>query len=146
MENEKKIKMLQMFYAGVLADSVLRFGKEGVLEKVTLEKKQEQLLTGKVRANQLGIEKPEQVFEYLADLFGCANWKVDQTEEGFEAKATNCMLCALSKKLGADCPCNIYCLDAMEGMVKGLDANSDYNVVSTLWKDHECKVAVKSGK
>jgi hypothetical protein len=146
MENERKIKMLQVFYAGVLADSVLRYGEEGILEKVTLEKKQEQLLTGKARANQLGIEKPEQVFEFLADLFGCANWKVKQNEQGFEATATNCMLCALSKKLGAKCPCSIYCLDAMEGMVKGLDDGSDYNVVSTLWNDHECKVIVKTEK
>ena len=106
MEIDKKLKTLQMFYAGVLADSVLRFQKEGVLEKITAEKRQEQLAGGKARAAQLGIQKAEQVFATLQDIFGCANWKIEQNEEGFEATATNCMLCAFSKKLGTGSPCN----------------------------------------
>ena len=40
MELEQKIKMLQVIYAGALADSVLRMGKEGILEKVALEKRE----------------------------------------------------------------------------------------------------------
>ena len=146
MENEKKLKMLQMFYAGALADSVLRLGKEGVLEKVITEKKQEQMEGGKMRAAQLGIQSPKEVFEVLPEIFGCANWNVLQTAEGFEAKATSCMLCALSKKLGTESPCNIYCLDAMEGMVKGIDENAEYKVVSTLWKENECKILVQTDK
>ena len=39
---EQKFKMLQMIYAGALTDFVLRMGKEGILEKVTLEKREEQ--------------------------------------------------------------------------------------------------------
>ena len=42
MDHEKKIKMLQMIYAGALADSVLRLDREGILPKVTADKKQEQ--------------------------------------------------------------------------------------------------------
>lgn len=146
MDTEKKLKLLQMFYAGVLADSVLRLQKEGILEKVTSEKKREQLAGGKARAAQLGIQKTEQVFETLTEIFGCANWKTERTEEGFEAIATNCMLCAFSKKLGTECPCNIYCLDAMEGLVKGIDADAGYCVKSTLWNGNECKITVKSSK
>jgi hypothetical protein len=143
MESEKKLKLLRMFYAGVLADSVLRLGREGVLEKVTAEKKAEQMLTGKARAQQLGIQTPNQVFEVLPDIFGCADWTVENNEAGFTAKATNCMLCALAKKMGAPCPCNIYCLDAMEGMVKGLNPEAVYQVESTLWDGGQCRVTVK---
>jgi hypothetical protein len=98
METTKKLKLLQMMYAGALADSVLRMGREGILDKVTLEKKKEQLLTGKIRAGQLGIMSTKQVFEVLPDIFECAAWKLDMNDDGFTAEATNCMLCAIAKK------------------------------------------------
>jgi len=31
MDAEKKLKTLQMFYAAALADTVFRYGKEGIL-------------------------------------------------------------------------------------------------------------------
>ena len=62
MEAEKKVLILQMVYTAALADSVFRLGKEGVLGKVTAQKRQEQMLTGKVRAQQFGVTKPEDVF------------------------------------------------------------------------------------
>ena len=65
METEKKLKMLQIFYAGALADLVLRLGQGGLLKKVEEQKRNEQLLNGKVRAQQLGIQKPQDVFEIL---------------------------------------------------------------------------------
>ncbi len=146
METEKKLKLLQMFYAGALADSTLRLHKEGILEKVTAEKKTEQLANGKLRAAQLGIQRPVEVFEVLPEVFGCANWHTEGTAESFEATATGCMLCGLAKKLGAGCPCNIHCLDAMEGLVRGVDENAQYDVISTLWDQTKCKVVVRTGK
>lgn len=142
MEPEKKIKLLQMFYAGALADNVLRLEKEGILEKVAEQKRQEQLLGGKTRAAQLGMQQPRQVFEVLPELFGCADWAAEDTDDGFQAKATRCMLCALCKKMGTASPCHIYCLDAMEGMVKGLDEAASYDVVSTLWDQDQCQVII----
>lgn len=146
MDHEKKIKMLQMIYAGALADSVLRLDREGILSKVTADKKQEQLAGGKLRADQLGIQRPIQVFSILPEIFGCANWSTEENNEGFVATATNCMLCGLSKKLGTGSPCNIHCLDAMEGLIKGLDESAEYNVIATLWSQNECKVVVKTIK
>jgi hypothetical protein len=32
----------------------------------------------------------------------------------------------------------------MEGLIKGLDENAEYNVISTLWNQNECKVVVKT--
>ena len=68
MEMEKKIKILQGMYAGALADSLLRMGQAGILEKVTEDKKVEQMLNGKTRAAQMGISKPQSVFEVLSDI------------------------------------------------------------------------------
>jgi hypothetical protein len=43
MERDKHIQILQRVYEGVLADAILQLGKEGVLEKVTERKRDEQL-------------------------------------------------------------------------------------------------------
>ncbi|HAE42476.1 MAG TPA: hypothetical protein DCG34_06080 [Clostridiales bacterium] len=142
MEMEKKIKILQAMYAGALADSVLRMGREGILEKVTVEKKGEQMASGKIRAAQLVITKPQEVFEVLPEIFGCANWKTEDTEQGFKAEATGCMLCGLAKNMEAQSPCHIYCLDPMEAMVKGVDERADYKVQETLWDGEKCLVLV----
>lgn len=143
METEKKLKMLQVFYAGALADSVLRMGKEGVLKKVAEQKRVEQLASGKIRAQQLGIQKTREVFEILPEIFGCANWQIEENESGFMAETTHCMLCSMAKRLGADSPCHIYCLDPMEGMIKGLAESAEYDVQSTLWDCDKCRVLVK---
>lgn len=144
MEHEKKVKLLQMIYAGVLADSVLRYGKAGILESVTAQKRQEQMLTGKIRATQFGIQTADQVFTALSDLFACADWKITRTDNGFTATAQNCMLCGICKKLGTESPCRIYCLDAMEGMIKGIDPNAEFNVSETLYTGEKCMVEVKA--
>jgi len=143
MELEKKLKLLQIVYAGALADSVLRMGKEGIIEKVTAEKREEQMLSGKLRAAQFGIGKPEEVFTKLAEIFGCANWMVESDNEGCTAEATGCMLCTMAKKIGAQCPCNIHCLDPMEGMIKGINPDLTFEVLETLWSGQKCKVDVR---
>jgi len=144
MEPTEKVRMLQAVYAGALADSVLRMGNEGVLEKVTQQKRMEQLRGGKVRAAQFGIQSTEEVFTKLADLMGCANWTISKNENdnGFTAIASKCMLCAMAKKLGAQSPCSVYCLDPMEGMIKGLEENASFDVQCSLYEGDACRVAV----
>jgi len=144
METERKIKTLQMFYSAALADAVFRMGNEGILQKVTDQKKSEQMLSGKARAQQLGIAKAEQVFEVLPEIFECADWKITPDANGFAAEARSCMLCGMAKKMGAQSPCNLYCLDAMEGLVKGVEPDAHYQVESTLWNAEQCRVSVKT--
>ena len=144
MEDAKKLQMLRTFYAGVLADSVLRFDRKGILEDVTAEKRREQLASGKARAAQLGITDAQSVFDVLSGIFGCADWQTEATDSGFNATASRCMLCAFAKKMGTQSPCNIYCLDPMEGMVKGLEEGAAFQVDSTLWTGDACRVAVRT--
>ena len=144
MEDAGKLQMLRTFYAGALADSVLRFDKKGILDEVTAEKRREQLAGGKARAAQLGIADAQQVFEVLSGIFGCADWRTEATDSGFTATASRCMLCAFAKKLGTQSPCNIYCLDPMEGMVKGLEEGAQFQVESTLWAGGQCSVTVQT--
>jgi hypothetical protein len=78
----------------------------------------------------------------LSELFGCANWAIKNEEESLTAEATGCMLCNIAKKMGAPCPCNIHCLDPMEGMIKGFDPDLNYDVKETLWSGQKCSVNV----
>jgi hypothetical protein len=49
---------------------------------------------------------------------------------------------SIAKKMNAPAPCSLYCLDPMEGMVKGLDPQADFSVEETLWNGEKCRVRV----
>ena len=142
MDIDKHVQFLQMAYAGALADAVLQYGKEGILASITDRKRQENTSSGKIRAGQFGITKPEEVFLKLAELFGCASWNITSNSDGFVARTNNCRLCAIAKKIGAPSPCHLYCLDPIEGMVKALKSDADFAVEETLWEGSKCSILV----
>lgn len=144
MELSEKVRTLQVIYAGALADSVLRLENEGVLEKVTEQKRKEQLMSGKARALQMGISSAEEVFSKLSDIMGCADWTIesDGAGSGFTANASKCLLCGIAKKIGTQSPCRMYCLNPMEGMVKGIVENVSFDVQSTLYESTQCRVVI----
>lgn len=142
MNTQMRLKLLENAYIGILVDSVYNFSKLGVLDKLTEDKRKIQMLTGKKQAEQFGITKPEDVFIVLSKVFNCTSWEIEQRDEGFEAKATYCKLCAFAKKVGAGCPCNIYCLNPMEGMIKGINPQLNFETSETLWNGKKCVVKV----
>ena len=142
MQNEKDIKLLQLTYAAVLADATAQFAKENVLQKIIRRKKAEQMATGKMKAEQFGITSPAAVFTRLAEVFNCAAWEIRNSEKKFVAETTTCKLCAIAKKINAPAPCYLYCLDPMEGMVKGLNPHATFEVEETLWDGEKCRVRV----
>ena len=137
---ERKIKALQMAYAGALADSVLRYSQFNILDRVCKGKRDEQMKTGAVLAARFGIKEPKQAFGNLQDLFGCADWVFEDTETGFTAVCGNCMLCALCKKMGTESPCLIYCLSPIEASIKGIKPDAQFELIKTLWDDTQCEV------
>ena len=142
MDNDRHVQLLQKIYASVLADTVLQFDQEGVLENVIRRKRQEQLATGKLKAAQFGVSTPAEVFTRLSSIFRCAIWEITPQEAGFTAETSGCLLCALAKKMGASSPCRLYCLDPMEGMVKGLNPTAEFVAQETLWTGQKCRVDV----
>lgn len=144
MEQTQHIKMLQMAYAAVLADAVAQYDKEGVLERVTGRKRQSQMATGKIMAQQFGVSKPEEAFTKLVEVFGCANWQIAPNEDGFAAESASCLLCGIAKKMQGASPCNIYCLHPMEAMVKGVAPDVEFEVLETLWDGNKCRVCVRN--
>lgn len=142
MELEQKLKALQMYYAAALADSTLRYGNAGILDEVTKQKRNEQMANGTALAERFGVKEPKQAFEKTHDTYGCANWVCRNTDDGFIATASSCMLCAISKKTGQYSPCQIHCLSPIEAMIKGINPNAEYRIESTLWNSDKCVVAV----
>ncbi|MCX6000744.1 MAG: hypothetical protein NTU41_14495, partial [Chloroflexi bacterium] len=105
--------------------------------------RKEQMLTGKARADQFGVSRPEEVFRTLSEVFDCARWEIVNEAWGFSAEAKACKLCALARRMGASSPCHIYCLDPMEGMVKGLAPDLEFTVRETLWTGPKCWVEIR---
>lgn len=142
MDKDTMIQALQLTYAGVIADATCQLGREGVLDNVVARKRREQLEQGGQKAARFGITSPEQVFTALSSLFRCANWKIERRDAGFVAVTKSCLLCGLTKQLSGPSPCRLYCLDPMEGMVKGVAPQAEFDVQETLWDGSQCAVRV----
>jgi hypothetical protein len=61
MDLSRRVQVLEVAYAGIQADAVRCFDKEGILEKVTEQKKKEQMAMGKQQAERFGIQTAEEV-------------------------------------------------------------------------------------
>lgn len=146
MEIEKRLAMLQNTYAASVAETVNTYDKLKVLETIIQKRKERQAQTAPYLNQQLGIESIEDVFYKLSEIYGCANWVVEKTEDGYIATVTSCKLCALSRKMGGANPCYGWCLDPMIAMLSAkskIDAKS-ITVKSTLMTDDSCKVFINT--
>jgi formate-dependent phosphoribosylglycinamide formyltransferase (GAR transformylase) len=142
MELEKRMLMMENTYVQVLVDSIHHYEKHGILEKVTQDKKRINMTSGKALSEMMQIQAPDQVFKVLSEIFKCTTWDIEKKDNGFVASASYCKLCAQAKKMKTESPCHIYCLNPMEGMIKGIDATLYYDVKKTLWKDNKCEIHV----
>ena len=140
---EQKVKAIQLTYAAALADAVVRYGNEGILDKITDQKHAEQMKNGAMLAARLRVTEPKQVIEKTRDAFECADFVCTDTSEGFEAVATSCIICSLAKQMGDHNPCQIFCLSPIEAMIKGVLPEAELSVVSTLWEADKCLLTVK---
>jgi hypothetical protein len=142
METEKRLKMLQLFYAGVLADSVRRYSEAGILDEVEARKEQEQRMAAKNQLAQLQISTPAEIFELYSEVFGCISWNIEKAGENLTATGRSCLLCAIAKKMNLPQPCNIYCINPVRAQVEALDGRNSLRVVSTLWEGDRCEFQV----
>ena len=138
--------MLQNTYAASVVETVNTYEKLKALETIVEKRKERQVQTAPYLNQQLGIQSVEDVFYTLSEIYGCANWSVKKTENGYAATATSCKLCALSKKMGGANPCNGWCLNPMLAMITAtgkIDAGS-IAVESTLMAADCCKVVINN--
>jgi len=146
MDTEKRLKMLQLFYAGVLADSVRRYSEAGILEAVEEKKKQEQKMAARGQLAQLQITVPAEIFRLYSGVFGCISWEIEETQEKVTAIGHSCLLCAIAKKMDLPKPCNIYCINPVRAQVEALEGGYRLEVASTLWESNKCEFDVISNQ
>lgn len=145
METEKKLAFLQYTYAASVAETVDNYDKLKVLDEIVEKKKEMQAQSAKIVNHQLGIETVEDVFTKFKEIFGCANWSVEKTKDGYIATATKCKLCEMSKIIGESNPCNGWCLDPMFAMIVDISSIAEKNIIvgSTLLDGDCCMVHIK---
>lgn len=136
--------ILQNTYAASVAETVNTYEKLEALETIVERRKAGQAQTAPFLNQQLGIQSVEDVFYTLSEIYGCADWSVQKTEDGYVATATSCKLCALAKKMGGANPCDGWCLDPMIAMIAAackIDAER-ITVENTLITGDCCRVVV----
>ncbi len=143
MTTEERLKSLQRIYIAFYADTIKQYGDEGILEKVTAQKREQQLLNAKSMVAQFGAATVKDIFQNVREIFNCANWEVCETQNETVATATGCPLCVYAKKIGTQNPCDIFCLNPLEAMVKGLDEELSFKVSETLWDGKQCIISIK---
>lgn len=134
MDNGKKT--LQLFYAAALADAAYHYGKNGILDDVTAEKKELQERAASSQLMQLGIKTVPELYTVFSHLFGCVGWTVEETHGGWEASTASCLLCALAKKQGAPQPCKPFCINPFSAFAEALGHRLE--VAETLWEGNQC--------
>lgn len=144
MEIEKRLAFLQNTYAVSIAETVNTYEKLKVLNAVVEKRKERQTQAALYLIQQLGINSVEDIFHTLSEIYGCANWAVMKTEDGYVAAATSCKLCALSKKMGGANPCDGWCLDPMAAMITAVGGIDAGNIIieSTLMNGKCCKILI----
>lgn len=146
MEIEKRLTMLQNTYAASVAETVNTYDRLKALDTIVERRKERQIQTAPYLNQQLGIESIEDIFYKLSEVYGCANWSVEKTEDGYIATATSCKLCALSKKMSGANPCNGWCLDPMIAMLSAVSKIDAKHIAieSTLMNGDCCKVLINT--
>lgn len=136
MENNR---LLKLFYASALADAAYHYGKHGIMDAVTEEKKARQAAAAEMQLKQLGIDTLETLYEKFSNVFGCASWSYNEFEDGksSEATTTGCMLCTIAKKQGAAKPCDAFCINPFTAFAEKVGYKLE--VKSTLWEGAECR-------
>lgn len=137
-------KILQLFYAGVLADSVSHYEKAGILEKVTEIKKIQQGMAAHGQLKHLEINSVEDLFEKFSKIFGCVDWTVTPNDKGLKATGYSCLLCSISKRIGSAQPCQIYCINPLRSLVEAIESSTILEVNETLWDGTQCEFIVKN--
>jgi len=143
METEKKLKLLQLFYAGVLADSTGNYEKFGILPQVVEKKVAEQRIMAKGQLVQLGVHSAKELFEKFSEVFGCIKWNVEEYHDKLLASGDRCLLCAIAKKMDVTQPCYLYCINPFAALCEGLEPGWKLNVPETLWDGNKCLFELK---
>ncbi len=142
MGKDDRLQLLQTSFIAVVTDSLSQYGNEGIIESVTERKKETQFKNGKKNADFYGLSCTEDIFTKFCEIFDNTTWNIEKTPNGFTAETSACKLYSMARQFDTPSPCRIYCMNALEGMAKGLEPESEFNLVETLWDGKRCRVEI----
>lgn len=100
----KEFRLLQLFYAGILAESANYYDKAGILEKISGTRFNRQRIAAPRQLRQPGIRTFRELFSRFSNIFGYIEWKLTEEPEGFIVKGDRCLICSISKIIGNNQP------------------------------------------
>jgi len=142
MDINKKLFIMRNLFAGLQAETIARYAKGGILNEIEKERMELSLASGEKNAKILEVTEPVEAITIPASIVDCASWEVTRNKDGLIAVCEGCKLAAMCKKIGTPSPCRMYCLNAIEGMIKVLKPEAVFIVKSTLWSEENCTVEV----
>lgn len=142
MKYNQYLAIMRNLYTGLQAEALLRYSKAGILEDIENEKRVLSIKNGSQNAAMLGISNIKDAFLIPSAIVECATWEITEGNDTLFAVCRGCKIAALCKKMEAPSPCNLYCLNPIEGMIKALNDKIDFKVESTLWDSDNCVVKV----
>jgi hypothetical protein len=142
--DQRTLKTLQLFYAGLMVDAAANFEHFGVAGQVADKKAREQAVAAPAQLAQLGIAAPADLFRRFGSIFGCAQWELKEGADGcVTAETKSCLACAIAKKRGAGRPCELYCINPFRGLAGALQPWRKLEVDETLWEGKRCRFRVE---
>ena len=142
MTNEQKLSAVRRLFTTLQAETISRYSKAGIFADIERERIELSLALGENNAKMLGVTKPEEAFTIPSAIVDCALWDISSNGNCLKAISSGCKLAAMCKKLEAPSPCRMYCLSAIEGMIKALKPAALFTVKSTLWSGTNCTIVV----
>lgn len=143
MSAEKNLFLIRNLYTNLQAEVLGRYEKAGILKEIEMEKRVQSHTYGKMFCDMLGVSEIKEAFLRPSEIVQCAVWELKEEVNSLEAVCKGCKIASICKKEGNVSPCNMFCLNPIEGMIKGLKPDARFNVESTLMESDKCKVIVK---
>ena len=141
---QNTIKILQLLYAGLLADTVSIYDKHKILESVISQKSIENQLAAPARVSQFKLNTPKDVFETHNKLISYADWQIKVIDNNTFVSSTSCKLCDIAKSINTVEPCRLCCIDPLGSICEALNVPHKIEVVKTLWEEDECVFKIYS--
>jgi hypothetical protein len=135
----KENMVLQLFYAGVLADSVSHYEQAGILDDVTEKKLKQQQIAAPAQLKQLDIKSVQQLFEKFSEIFGCIQWETYIEKDMVIATGNSCLLCKIAKTMKTAQPCYLYCINPIKSLLMALNPAYSFIIKETLWDGEKCE-------
>lgn len=144
MDTNERLELLQLLYAGLMAETAAVLAEHGILEQVTERKRREDRLAAPARVEQTGTTTPEALFALHRSVAGFSDWKSAHEGAMVTVASTACKLCDIAQASGGPPPCRLFCIDPLTALCAALPVPRTLTVRSTRCTAEQCLFHITS--